>query len=81
MLPLKQRTNGENSVLAAMANLVSAQLSKMLSFMALWAGSQQVVTVTLNTDFNPSGLTAQELTALVAAYQGGAISEQVLFEN
>ena len=78
---LKQRTNGENSVLAAMANLVSAQLSKMLTFMALWAGNQQTVSVTLNTDFNPSGLSAQELTALVAAYQGGAISEQVLFEN
>lgn len=78
---LKQRTNGENSVLAAMANLVSAQLSKMLSFMALWAGNQQLVAVKLSTDFNPQGMTAQELTALVAAYQGGAISEQVLFDN
>jgi len=78
---MKQRANGENSVLGAMANLVSAQLTKMITFMAKWAGNTQLVSVKLNTDFNPVGMTAQELTALVSAYQGGAISEQVLFNN
>ena len=78
---IKQRSNGENSVLAAMANLISAQLSKMLSFMALWNGTPQLVSIKLSTDFAPEALTAQKLTALVSAYQSGAISEQVLFDN
>lgn len=77
----KQRVNGEMSVLAAMANLISFALTKALGIMAQWANAGGEVSYQLNTDFVPEGMTAQELTALVAAWQSGAISSQVLFEN
>ena len=35
----------------------------------------------LNTDYNPTGMNAQDLTALLAAWQGGAISYDTLYEN
>ena len=35
----------------------------------------------LNTDYNPTGMNAQSLTAMVAAFQGGAISYDTLYEN
>ena len=78
---MQMRSNGENSVLAALAVLASSQLSKMLSFMARWAGVQGEVVVNLNTDYMPVGMSAQDLTALVSAWQLGAISPNTLFDN
>lgn len=78
---MQMRANGENSVLAGIAKLVADQLSNMLTFMAQWAGNNSDVTVTLNTDYMPVGMSAQQLTALVGSWQSGAISKQVLFEN
>lgn len=76
---MKLRTNGEVSVLAAMAMLTSWQLTKMLRFMAQWSGIDADVKAKLNTDYNPVGMTAQELQAHVAAWQSGAISYKSLF--
>lgn len=78
---MQMRANGENSVLASIAMLVGDQLSNMLQFMAKWYGVASEVTVKLNTDYMPVSMTAQELTALVGAYQGGAISKETLFYN
>ena len=78
---MQMRANGENSVLGAMANLVSAQLSKMLTFVAEWAGAKGEVIIALNTDYMPVGMTAQELKELVVAWQSGAISDETLFNN
>jgi hypothetical protein len=78
---MQLRTNGEMSVLAAIANLISDQLANMLIFMSDWAGNLQDVDVHLNTDYTPIGMSAQELTALVQAWQAGAISNNVLFDN
>lgn len=77
----KQRVNGEMSVLAAMANIISTAITKSLRIMAEWAGASGEVEYQLNTDFVPEGMSAQELTALVSAWQAGAISSQVLFDN
>lgn len=77
----KQRVNGEMSVLAALANVISTAITKALMVMADWAGAAGEVEYELNTDFVPEGMSAQELTALVSAWQAGAISSQVLFEN
>jgi len=50
--------------------------------MADWAGvSSEGIQYWLNTDLNPAGLSAQELTALLAAWQSGAITLEDLFEN
>ena len=37
--------------------------------------------VALNTELLPTKLTSQELTALVAAWQGGALSQEDLYAN
>lgn len=78
---LQMRANGENSTLASIAKLVADQLSNMLEFMAAWAGVASDVTVELNTDYLPVQMTAEQLNALVAAWQAGAVSKQTLFKN
>lgn len=78
---LRIRSAGENSVLAGIATLISQQISNMLTFMAQWEGINATCSFQLNTDFLPIGMTAQELTALMATWQGGGISKRTLFEN
>lgn len=78
---MQMRSNGENSTLASIAKLIADQLSNMLMFMAEWAGVATDVTVELNTDYMPVGMTAEQLNALVATWQAGGISKQTLFKN
>jgi hypothetical protein len=78
---LAMRHNGEDSVLGSMANMVSAGMTKMLQFMAKWAGVNAVCSIILNTDYMPKGMTAQELSELVKAYQAGTISFDTFFKN
>jgi hypothetical protein len=78
---LLMRHNGEDSVLGAMAKMVSAGLTRMLQFMATWEGIETECKVALNTDYVPKGMSAQELAELVKAYQSGTISFETLFEN
>lgn len=73
--------SGENSVLASLANAASQALTKALEWCALFDGLSAEAQVELNTDYLPNGMTAQELTALVAAWQGGAISHLTLLDN
>lgn len=72
---------GETSVIAGIANALSDCLTKALTFMADWAGIGGEVEYWLNTDLNPSGLSAQEITALLASWQSGAITLHDLFQN
>lgn len=73
---------GETSVVSGIANALSDCLTKALAFMADWAGvSSAGIQYWLNTDLNPAGLSAQELTALLSAWQSGAITLEDLFEN
>jgi hypothetical protein len=73
--------SGENSVLASLANAAGAAISKALTWCAQWAGVAEPVRVELNTDYLPAGMTAQELTALVSAWQAGAVSHETLYDN
>ena len=73
--------SGEESVLASIANMISQQLSSMLTFMAEWAGTAQEVEFELNTDFMPLSMTPQKLTALTQALQSGSISPETYFYN
>lgn len=73
--------SGENSVLASLANAASQALTKALDWCSLFDGLTAEAKVELNTDYLPSGMTAQELTALVQAWQGGAISHLTLLDN
>lgn len=78
---LAMRHNGEQSALAGVAGLVSDGVARALRLVAAWMGvaGTELCTYTLNQDYLPAGLSAQEITALVASWQQGAISHQTLF--
>lgn len=78
---IKQRVNGEASVLAGIANMISQQFQAMLNFMAQAEGITQPITFKLSTDYQPTRLSPQELAELVKAWQAGAISFETLFSN
>lgn len=70
---------GESSVLSSIASTISRALTQALTLFSKWAGSDTECTVDLNQEFLPPEMTPQELSALVSAWQTGAISMQVLF--
>jgi hypothetical protein len=72
---------GESSVLSSIASTISRALTQALTLFSKWAGSDNECTVELNQEFLPPEMTPQELSALVSAWQTGAISMQVLFEQ
>lgn len=73
---------GESSVLASLANAASSILTQALKWQAAFARAESAeVAVTLNTDYMPAGMTAQDMTALVQAWQSGAISKDTLLDN
>jgi hypothetical protein len=77
-----QHRKGEESLLASMAQTISLGMTRALGWFAQWAGADaSAVKYEICRDFAPTGMTAQELTALVGAWQAGAISDQVLFDN
>lgn len=78
---LSSRHNGEQSHLAGLANLVSAAMEKALRIVAEWEGIAGEIHYKLSTDYTPGGLSAQDLTALVQAWQAGGISWETLFAN
>jgi hypothetical protein len=74
------RSSGEFSVLAQLAGHVGKVVSRACTFMHDWGG-RGPVDINLNTDYLPQTMTPQELQALVAAWQSGAISSNTLFHN
>lgn len=71
--------SGEQSSLQAQSARLSHGFSRVLSWFEQWAGGPGGVVVNLNRDFVPVNLSAQDVTALVAAWQAGAISKEALF--
>jgi hypothetical protein len=74
------RRGGENSVLASIVAAVQMQLVKALTFARDWAGLTGDVSYDINKEFLPIPLGAPELTALVDAWQKGAISFDSFFD-
>jgi hypothetical protein len=77
---IRLRASGENSALANIAGLVSKQLTKLFTIMGEWAGIG-AVTVSLNKDYYPVSLSADDIIKLVQAWQGGGISKHTLRFN
>jgi hypothetical protein len=76
------KRKGEESMLSGIAVVLGLGVTVALKLFVEWAGADSTkVKCELNRDFYPVPITAQELTALVQAWQTGAISDQVLFEN
>lgn len=72
---------GETAVLSAVAQVLSIGLTHALTIFCEWAGVTEKVTFAINRDFFPVPMDAPTLTALVGAWQAGAISQETLFEN
>ncbi len=79
---LERRMSGDESVLADMASTLSSGLTNVLYIYLAWLGNDDAdFTVSINREFLPSRLTAQEISSLFMAWQGGAISHNTLFYN
>lgn len=72
---------GEISVLASMAMSISAGMTKALTWMRDWMRLGGDVSVELNTDYLPTEMSPQMLTALMQALQGGGISYETFFRQ
>ncbi len=74
---IELRQSGENSVLGHIVTSVAASLTHALQLVVWWEGTGETprevgtneAQVALNTDFSTRGLTAQELSAVVAAWE------------
>ena len=71
----------EESALSDLAQEISTRFARALQWFSDWAGASGEVTFEVNRDFYPTAMTPQQLTALVAGWQAGAFSDQVLFDN
>ncbi len=71
----------QNSVTADIAKEVSSLLETAMEACLKWLGQEGEVMYQLNTDYNPTSMNSQQLTALFNAYQGGGISYETFYEN
>jgi len=85
---IELRQSGENSVLSAVSLSVSGSLTHMLRWVYWWNSTEatpeaigdDAVLVTLNTDFKSKGMASDQITAIVSAWQAGAISRDTMFD-
>lgn len=79
---LSLRQAGESSVVANMSGSISKSLTKVVRWAYWWLTSEEdpeeipaeTVSVELNKDFETATMTAQELVAVVQAWQAGLVS-------
>lgn len=71
---------GENSILARICIATSEAIEWALEVMAQWSGATGEISYQISREFNPLGLSAQDLTAIFAGVQSGIISEQEAFD-
>jgi hypothetical protein len=82
------RESGEVSILSSVATSISESLTQAMRWVYWWNSTEAVpedvtdqqALLDLNTDFRTSGMSPQEITAMVAAWQAGAISQDTMFE-
>ena len=85
---IELRQSGENSILNTVSLSISSSLTQVLRWVYWWNSTEHypddigpdLVLVTLNTDFSITGMSALEITALVAAWQAGAISQATMLD-
>jgi hypothetical protein len=85
---IELRQSGENSILNTVSLSVSASLTQVLRWVYWWNSTEPIpdaigpdlVLASLNADFSITGMSFQEITALVAAWQAGAISQDTMLD-
>jgi hypothetical protein len=75
------RHAGEGAVLSAIGDMIEHGFDRILQIMADWEGIKVEVKTEFNDDFIDTVMTAQDVLALVEAWQAGAISFDSLFWN
>jgi hypothetical protein len=83
---IELRQSGENSILSNLALSASASMTQVLRWAYWWNSTEELpddvtneqVVMELNTDFTMTGMSAQELTAVVTAWQKGAVSRDTM---
>ncbi len=85
---IELRQSGENSILNTVSLSVSTSLTQVLRWVYWWNSTEPVpddigpdlVLASLNTDFSVTGMPAPEITAIVAAWKAGAISQTTMLD-
>jgi hypothetical protein len=85
---IELRQSGENSILNTVSLSLSSSLTQVLRWVYWWNSTEPIpdaigpdlVLATLNNDFSITGMSALEITALVAAWQAGAISQATMLD-
>jgi hypothetical protein len=85
---IELRQSGENSILNTVSLSISASLTQVLRWVYWWNSTEPIpdaigpdlVLTSLNTDFSITGMSSLEITALVAAWQAGAISQATMLD-
>ena len=85
---IELRQSGENSILNTVSLSLSSSLTQVLRWVYWWNSTEPVpdgigpdlVLACLNTDFSIAGMSFQQITALVAAWQAGAISQETMLD-
>jgi hypothetical protein len=75
------RHSGEGAVLASIGDMIEHGFDRVLTIMAEWGGINGEVMTDFNDDFVDTVMTAQDVLALVQAWQAGALSFESLFWN
>lgn len=79
---VRLRQAGEQSFLASLADTCGRALTEALRLWAMWQGEDaQKISLRLNSDFDTTRLSSDELRELIAAWQAGAIDTQQLQNN
>jgi len=74
--------SGDSNVMARIVTSVERGINTTLSMMAIWQSAQAGDnTVEINKDFVDEGMSPQELTALVGAWQSGLMSKETAVYN
>jgi len=85
---IELRVSGENSILGVLAGSVGMSLTQVLRWAYWWNSTEAMpddvsnedVVIELNTDYSTRGLTANEIVAIVQAWQSGALSRDSMLD-
>lgn len=79
---MQMKTAGYRATIMQIANTASRAITQALKIIAEWEGQDpDEVKLELNTDYNLSEMDAQTITALVTAWQTGAIRQEDMFKK
>ena len=79
---MQMKTAGYRATIMQIANTASRAITQALKIIAEWEGQNpNEVKLELNTDYNLSEMDAQTITALVTAWQTGAIRQEDMFKK